>query len=146
MFLAQLLASVTFYTPWKYQITKGFLVLSWVYHGKTDQIWVYSFEFSVPVMKKPSLIFNSNFNFNCKRTWVQIGHIPLCNFPEMFWAHHLAGIYLLKFNNETTRTVSEIYSKLTIKTSERRQWHLSGVFIVNFEQIVLVFLYLTLNK
>ena len=39
-------------------------------------------------------------------------------------------------------------SKLTIKTTERRQWHLSGVFIVNFEHIsyiVLVFLLLTLN-
>ena len=39
-------------------------------------------------------------------------------------------------------------SKLTIKTTERRQWHLSGVFIVSFEHIlyiVLVFLLLTLN-
>ena len=29
----------------------------------------------------------------------------------------------------------EISSKLIIKTSKRRQWHLSGVFNVNFEQI-----------
>ena len=39
-------------------------------------------------------------------------------------------------------------SKLTIKTSERRQRR-SGVFIVNFEhisQLSLVFLLLTLNK
>ena len=38
--------------------------------------------------------------------------------------------------------------KLTIKTPERRQWRLSGVFIVNFEHIshlVLVFILLTLN-
>ena len=33
----------------------------------------------------------------------------------------LAGIYLLKVNNENTRTICEIYSKLTIKTPERRQ-------------------------
>ena len=54
-----------------------------------------------------------------------------------------AGIYLLKVNNTNTRTRYEIYSKLTIKIPERRQW-----FIVNFEHIshlVLVFLLLTLN-
>ena len=36
-----------------------------------------------------------------------------------------------------------------MKTTERRQWRLSGVFIVNFEYIShlsLVFLLLTLNK
>ena len=41
-----------------------------------------------------------------------------------------AGIYLLKVNN---RPRCEICSKLTIKTPERRYWHRSGVFIVNFE-------------
>ena len=43
----------------------------------------------------------------------------------------------------------ESCSKLTIKTPEQRQWHRSGVFIVNFEQIshiVPVFVSLTLNK
>ena len=57
-------------------------------------------------------------------------------------------IYLFKFNNRNTRTRHEICSKLAIKTSERRQWRLSDVFIVNFEHIshlVLVFLLLTLN-
>ena len=59
-----------------------------------------------------------------------------------------AGIYLLKVNNRNTRTRCEICSKLTIKTSERRQWRRSGVFIVNFENIPhlpTVFLLLTLN-
>ena len=59
-----------------------------------------------------------------------------------------AGIYLLKVNNRNTRTRCEICSKLTIKTSERRQWRRSGVFIVNFENIPhlpAVFLLLTLN-
>ena len=32
------------------------------------------------------------------------------------------SIYLLKVNNRNTRTRSEICSKLTIKTPERRQW------------------------
>ena len=39
-------------------------------------------------------------------------------------------------------------TKVRIKTSERRQWHRSGFFIVNFEHIshlALVFLLLTLN-
>ena len=43
----------------------------------------------------------------------------------------------------------EIYSKLTIKTPERREWRRSGVFIVVSEQIshiVLVFPLLTLNS
>ena len=59
-----------------------------------------------------------------------------------------AGIYLFKVNNRNTRTRCEICSRLTIKTPERRHWHRSGVFIVNFElvsHLVLVFLLLTLN-
>ena len=38
-------------------------------------------------------------------------------------------------NNRNNRTRCEIFSKLTVKTPERRQWHDSGVFIVNFEHI-----------
>ena len=60
-----------------------------------------------------------------------------------------AGIYLPKDNNGNTRTMCEIYSKLTIKTPERDHWRRSGVFIVNFEQIsyiVLVLPMLTLRK
>ena len=39
--------------------------------------------------------------------------------------------------------------KVNKKTQERRQWHRSGVFIINFDHIshlVLVFLLLTLNE
>ena len=59
-----------------------------------------------------------------------------------------ASIYLLKINNRNTRKRCKICSKSTIKTPERRHWHCSGVFIVNFERIshlVLVLLLLTLN-
>ena len=59
------------------------------------------------------------------------------------WNDFPAGIYLLKVNNRKTRTRCEIFSKLTIKTSERRQWHMwtyftpgSSVFIVNFEHVI----------
>ena len=40
-------------------------------------------------------------------------------------------------SNSTIETLekSEICSKLTIKTPERLQWCVSGVFIVKFEQV-----------
>ena len=43
--------------------------------------------------------------------------------------------------NSTIETLQKgvKYSKLTIKTSERRQWCRSGVFIFNFEQISDIF-------
>ena len=59
-----------------------------------------------------------------------------------------AGNYTFKVSNRNTRTRCKICSKLTIKTSERRLWRRSGIFIVNFEHIsylVLVFLLLTLS-
>ena len=64
------------------------------------------------------------------------------------WSAIPADIYFLKVNNRNTRTMCEIYSKLTIKPPERRYWRRSGVFIVNFEHIshlVAVFLLLSLN-
>ena len=69
--------------------------------------------------------------------------------PHYFSKHgNPVGIYLLKINNRNTRTRSEICSKFTKKTPERRPQRRYGVFIVNFEnisQLVLVFLLLTLN-
>ena len=59
------------------------------------------------------------------------------------------NIYLFKLNNRNTRKRCEICSKLTIKTTARRPWRRSGVFIVNFKYIphlFLLFLFLTLNK
>ena len=54
-----------------------------------------------------------------------------------------------KVNNGNTRKMYEVYSKLNIKTQERRQLRCSGVFVVNFENIpylFLVSLLLTLSK
>ena len=45
--------------------------------------------------------------------------------------------------------VKYVQSKLAIKTSERCQWHRCGVFIVNFEHILhlfLVYLLLTVTR
>ena len=52
-------------------------------------------------------------------------------------------------SNRDIRKRCEICQRVTIKTSERRHWRRSGVFIVNFEHIshlFLVFLLLTLNN
>ena len=60
-----------------------------------------------------------------------------------------AGNYMFKVNYRNTRTSCEICSKSTIKTTERRYWRHSGVFIVNFEHIshlALAFLFLTLSR
>ena len=45
----------------------------------------------------------------------------------------LAANYMFKVNNRKTRERCEIYSKLTIKTPERRQWRRFGVFFGHFE-------------
>ena len=42
-----------------------------------------------------------------------------------------AGIYLLKVNNRNNRTRCEICLKLTVKTSEQRQWRRFGVILVS---------------
>ena len=47
------------------------------------------------------------------------------------------GNYMFKINNRHTRTRCEVCSKLTIKAPERRQWLLSGIFIVNFTIVIL---------
>ena len=57
--------------------------------------------------------------------------------------------YLCNVNNENIKTFSEIWSKLTKKTSESRQSVCSGDFFVNFEQIshiVMAFSRLTLTS
>ena len=55
----------------------------------------------------------------------------------------------VKGNNRNTRTRCEIYSKLIITTPERRHRCQSGIFFVDFEhilQLFLVFLSLTLGR
>ena len=59
------------------------------------------------------------------------------------------GIYLFKVIHWNTWTMSEIYPKLTIRTTERRLWRHFGDFIANFEHILQIVLdtpLLTLSK
>ena len=59
---------------------------------------------------------------------------------------------MFKVNNITQLTFTcskSKIAKLTLKTPERRHWRRSGIFVVNFERIsllFLVFLLLTLDK
>ena len=57
--------------------------------------------------------------------------------------------YLFKVNNRNTEGMCEIYSKVTIKTPEKRNLLRPVAYILNFEvilHIVLVFPLLTLSK
>ena len=45
---------------------------------------------------------------------------------------------MFKVNNRNTRTSGDICAKLTMKTSEGRQWRSSDVFIVDFEYVSIV--------
>ena len=63
---------------------------------------------------------------NLRHSWIVITEHPGSE-------NMLEGQVLLK----NTIKRSEICSKLTIKTPERRYWRRSGVFIVNFEHILL---------
>ena len=69
--------------------------------------------------------------------------------PRNYLVLYPINIYLLKVNNRNNEKRCEICSNLTIKTSERSQWRLCGVFIVNSEHnshLFLLFPLLTLNK
>ena len=76
--------------------------------------------------------------------------------PSTQWGliHNLLGMYspgvdLFKVSNGSTKTMCEIYSKLRIKIPEWRQWRRSGVFIIDFDEIlriVLVFSLFSLKR
>ena len=80
-------------------------------------------------------IIDTQTQFSCKIAG-QISCKQLFRLYQMsYYDTSPVGIYLLKVNHRNTRARCEICSKLTIKTSERRHWRRSGVFIVNFEHI-----------
>ena len=92
---------------------------------------------------------NLYISFICFNSWHSsvLPHFSLTN--KQYVTCNPAGNYMFKAINRNTGTRYEICWELTIKTPERRQWHRSGVFIVNSELIshfFLVFIFLTLNK
>ena len=54
------------------------------------------------------------------------------------------NFYLFKFNKENIKTVSEICSKLTVKTPKKCYWLYSDVLFVNFDLILYIVLMLLL--
>ena len=89
------------------------------------------------------LTFNYDYAFNiffwCFYWWLLVLKIIFSWTWYLLCSTLLAGISLLKVNKRNTRIRCEICSKLTIKTPDRRY---SGVFIVNFEHVFLLFLLL----
>ena len=71
-------------------------------------------------------------------SWSSYG--PTYYHPIKLQDHFPASIYLFKLSYRNTRKRCEICSKLTKKTTERRQGRRSGVFIVNFEPVSHLFL------
>ena len=83
-----------------------------------------------------SNVFNVNFGLILRITLVS--HLLNLNalLPSSSTQRHpTSRRYLFKVNNRNTRTMREIGSKLTIKTTERCHWRRSVVFIANFEQV-----------
>ena len=76
-------------------------------------------------------------------------HVNVSRKSYKWQIHHYKYCLLDHALVTNTRIMCEICSKLTIKASERRQWRHYGVFLVNFEQILLitqVLVLLILNK
>ena len=67
---------------------------------------------------------------------------------RVFGPIHLfpANIYLFKATIEALEKTYEICTKLAIKIPKWRQWRRSGIFIINFVHISLMFLLVTLNR
>ena len=87
---------------------------------------------SIPI----SLDILTYLNLNLIRGTVKCLHEKKSNYWVLvIITSNPAGIYLLKVNNRNTRTRCKICLKLTIKIPEQRQWHHSGIFVVNFENI-----------
>ena len=64
-------------------------------------------------------------------------------------SYHVPSRYFAQINHLSTISMCDIYSKVRIKTPERRQWLRFSVSIVNFEQIshiVTIIPLFTLNK
>ena len=115
------------------------------------QICIFTFSFlrsNFLGTKRLKLLKNKNklrtFSFKnlLTKEWLEHhqNHLFWCNW--MFcWGIQLypAKIYLFNVNNRNTRKRCEICSELIKETREWCHWHHSGVFIVDFEQIIIFF-------
>ena len=132
---------IIFWIFWHFLVTKKRMMTAY-------NRWCQHF-FSFNVLQINSLTIVKVFHvssWNVTTQYDPLNLTPLSSSPEKT---NLRKPSFIRFNYRSTRTKCEIYSKLTIKTPERRHWRRSSVFIVNFEHIsclVLVFLLLTLIR
>ena len=107
-------------------------------HGHLSISIPKNFLWLLPKIEKKCISLNDNIIW-CKNS----SHQRFVKLWLLFLIYAV-GIDMFKVNNRNTRTRCQICSKLTVKTSERRKWRRSGVFIANFKHIshlVLVFLW-----
>ena len=114
------------------------------------QLWQSAIFFSLPSLLFFEIHFADPVFYDHHMKWIIVIHkVVFGVWTSYSYAFYPAANYMFKVNHGNTRTRCEICSKLTIKTSGRRQWDGSGAFIFNFEHIshlVLVFLLLTLSR
>ena len=107
------------------------------------QLSAIKYSFSTQCNNCPQNFFcqkQNTYKNTCKK-WSQ----DLDNLEPLKNLDSPASICLFKVNNENTRTMCEIFSKLIVRTLERRHWLHPG----NFEQILhiaLMLSLLTLNR
>ena len=114
----------------------------------------------------PGSLYGPNFISNSKFMWIitivfmrnttgnywihQISLRKMCPKPQLRFTYSKSTLKILENTIYYTRnTRCKICSKLKIKTAEQCHWRCSGVFTVNFEHVLhlfLVFLLLTLNN
>ena len=99
--------------------------------------------FTENLLATASRVENKTLNFcQLKNNWYHKSLMHLTKYIAVRFKiqpshHHLVD----KVKNINTRTMYEIFSKLNIKTPERRKWSCPSVFIVHFELISLISLW-----
>ena len=98
-----------------------------------------------PLVFQGFLLFSEDVKWeHWLKSWKQVKE--LCSHltekkPERGkWCHFKAILTSSNLTKKSSRKMCEICSKLAIKTLEQRQWHRSGVFLVNFGHISHLFL------
>ena len=121
--LTQLMAAVSFYTPWKHQKNGGFLMFSGGARRDSGMKWDEGLkqrsDFSAIILM--FYFFLITLKKNSHNTLLSLLSLNITS-----------RTYLFKCKN---KIICEICSKLTVKAPERHHWYRPGVFIVNFEQI-----------
>ena len=75
------------------------------------------------------MVYGTNCSINHLLKWIKcfcklflLIQISLVLYETLLWEPYPTNIYLFQVNNGNTRKRCEICSKLTIKTTEQRQW------------------------